>query len=134
MKVGDYYIGWRHSWQPVAPYTSRIQMTTMCTLYKNKEVIHHVHVGNHQSDEPNKEAGRKASLNKLLNQLKVMFPDIFHRKFRAEIWETYRTLTKEPRWKLRQKDKTSTSPSDSATEEKSTQAIPSPTQTATSPS
>lgn len=132
MKVGEYYIGWHYSWMME---NNRRKMVTRCTLYKDKEVVHHVHVHNHHHDTPSKKLGQKAGLSKLLDQLKMIMPGIFHRRFRAEIWETYRTLTKEPRWKLKQfKRNYSTSPSDSATQERSTQATPSPTPTGGSPS
>lgn len=101
MKVGEYFISWRHTWNPVSSHNKRAQMVTMCTLYKDKEVKHHVHVGNHQNDQPSREAGRKASLTRLLKQISEIEPKAFDRKFRAEVWETYRTLTKEPRWKLK---------------------------------
>lgn len=98
MKVADYYITWEY--RPMKS-DSKPRYKTICTIWTDrgdtKLVIAHGLAVQSEGDNHNRDKARKVSLE---HALKI---GNFGKTYRKTVWETYRTLTKEPRWKLREK-------------------------------
>lgn len=92
MRYKDVYFTWRHTpkkrktecfiTQPAE--TLPVTVTTLAGTSRC-----------HSNDVYSKEAGRRRSLTQALKTL------MYGRVERTEVWELYRTLSKEPKWKTR---------------------------------
>jgi hypothetical protein len=91
MRYRNVYFSWRHT-----PKKRRTECFITETV-KGQQVTTLVGTTRcHSRDVYSKETGRRAALTQALKTL------MFGRVERTEVWETYRTLSKEPKWKKRE--------------------------------
>lgn len=81
MKVSDYYVKWK--------YTGKI---TTCIILKEQDLVSVSNTVCGDSDTYNKEIGRKIALTRAIRNANLP------KELRTKFWETYRIMTKIPRW------------------------------------
>jgi len=92
MRVNDYYITWLYTDKIVLDKKNKEHtcVNTSCIITKDERVIS---IGNTRcsiKDRDIKEIGRKLSLQRAIND--------FNKSIRTDFWESYRTMTKTPKW------------------------------------
>src|SRR5690606_265814 len=86
MKVGRFNFYWK--------YHLLDEITQCFAENENRTILAQSQVARYYKDIPNREKGRKFALAILLKS----HPLFLNKEFRKQVWETYRTMTKVPRW------------------------------------
>ncbi len=91
MRYGKIYFSWRHT-----PKKRRTECFVTAEGTKGPVTTLMGTTRCHSRDVYSKETGRRASLTQALKNM------MFGRVERTEVWEAYRTLSKDPKWKKRE--------------------------------
>ena len=99
LEIDGYRIYWRH-YYPVKPSNKMYEEThkrdgrTICYIDRDGVMEAQGIAVCSEKDLFNKEKGRKVSLARALQQLK----HVLTKEQRAEVWDMFRKLTKQPKW------------------------------------